>query len=345
MTQFKTKDNVYFKLNKQMFNDLLEFVKKTNKYALCLDAKGRKREANIIPKYKYLKDWIDEVISFYTNPNKMKTTTKVYWILTGLTSFPKCKTCEKDDYYKTYNASINHKYPKYCSPKCIHTAKLVKDKIKETCLKHYGCENPYQSEIIKKKIEQTKLKKYSDKTYRNSNKAKETKLNKTIKDLTYKERIKQKLKETCLKKYGVENSTQCYYIRVKSQQKYMYDNIHFDSAPEIAYYIWLKDHNIQFEYQPNIKLSFLFKNKICYYFPDFKVDNQLIELKGSQFLKENGTWQCVWDHNKDELYETKHQCLIQNNVKILYSKDYQKYLDYIKEKYGKNYLKQFKIKK
>jgi hypothetical protein len=31
-----------------------------------------------------------------------------------------------------------------------------------------------------------------------------------------------------------------------------------------------------------------------------------------------------------------------NNIIILRSKDYQKYLDYISEKYGKDYLKTFK---
>jgi hypothetical protein len=38
-------------------------------------------------------------------------------------------------------------------------------------------------------------------------------------------------------------------IRIRcSNVKYMYDSIKFDSAPELAFYIWLKDNNIEFEY-------------------------------------------------------------------------------------------------
>ena len=49
-----------------------------------------------------------------------------------------------------------------------------------------------------------------------------------------------------------------------------------------------------------------------------------------------------YDRSQDVLYESKHQCMKDNNIIILKSKDYQKYLDYISEKYGKDYLKQFK---
>ena len=51
---------------------------------------------------------------------------------------------------------------------------------------------------------------------------------------------------------------------------------------------------------------------------------------------------CPWDHTLDELYEAKHQCMIQNNIIILTFKDYYKYLEYIYEKYGVDYLKSFK---
>ena len=89
----------------------------------------------------------------------------------------------------------------------------------------------------------------------------------------------------------------------------------------------------------------LFNNEEHQYWPDFLVDGQLFELKGDQFLKEDGTWQNPYDHSLDALYEAKHQCAITNNVKILYYKDYKKYLDYIKQKYGKDYLRQFKQSK
>ena len=41
-------------------------------------------------------------------------------------------------------------------------------------------------------------------------------------------------------------------------------------------------------------------------------------------------------------YEAKHQCMLINNVKILRSAEYSKFLDYVSNKYGKDYLSQFR---
>jgi len=117
--------------------------------------------------------------------------------------------------------------------------------------------------------------------------------------------------------------------QMNSKKKYSFQEISFDSAPEIAFYIWLSDNNIHFEYQPNITFEYEFEGKKHFYMPDFLVEDQLIELKGSQFLKEDGTWKNPFDNSQDDFYEAKHQCLIENNVKILYPNDYKKYLDYI----------------
>ena len=44
------------------------------------------------------------------------------------------------------------------------------------------------------------------------------------------------------------------------------------------------------------------------------------------------------------IYEAKHQCMLQNNVKIVLSDsaEMKEVLQYIDAKYGKNYIKQFK---
>ena len=62
-----------------------------------------------------------------------------------------------------------------------------------------------------------------------------------------------------------------------------------------------------------------FDGKTHFYLPDFLVDGQLVELKGDQFLKDDGTWKNPYDHGQDALYEAKHQCLVKNNVVILNS--------------------------
>lgn len=60
----------------------------------------------------------------------------------------------------------------------------------------------------------------------------------------------------------------------------------------------------------------------------FKIGEQLIEIKGDQFLSEDLKWCCPYDYTLDKYYEVKHQCALQNKIKILYSKDYQKYIDW-----------------
>jgi len=60
-------------------------------------------------------------------------------------------------------------------------------------------------------------------------------------------------------------------IRVKAQQKLMYDNISFDSLSELILYVFLKDKDFDFEYQPNISFEYEFEGKKHVYFPDFKI--------------------------------------------------------------------------
>ena len=150
------------------------------------------------------------------------------------------------------------------------------------------------------------------------------------------------VKTTKLKKYGSVCPLRNNNLKKISFSKYLFNNICFDSAPELAFYIWLSDNNIKFEYQPNITFEYEFEGKKHFYMPDFLVENQLIEIKGRQFLNEDGTWRNPYNKNQNEICEAKHQCVLKNNVKILYFNNYKKYLDYINDKYGKDYLKKFK---
>lgn len=148
------------------------------------------------------------------------------------------------------------------------------------------------------------------------------------------------MEQGILKKYGVRRYAQTEEFHYKSQHKYLYNNETFDSFPELAYYIYCIDHNKSIIRVP-IRLSYYYDDIEHYYLPDFKVDNELIEIKGDHFFKEDGTMQCPFDHQYDGLAEAKHKCMIQNNVKILRQVDYQRYIDYFNSKYDKN---DFKIK-
>lgn len=48
---------------------------------------------------------------------------------------------------------------------------------------------------------------------------------------------------------------------------------------------------------------------------------------------------------QDGLIESKHQCMIEHEVKIITSCEYKKYLSYVDDRYGKDYIKSLKIDK
>lgn len=247
---------------------------------------------------------------------------------------------------------------------------------KQTCLEKYGVENPLQNKEVEQKrsrenmclygsdnYKRNLLEKYGNEKYRNSEKAKETNLEKYgVENPFAAEQVKEKIKNTLIERYGVENilklpetiektketnlerygyewSQQSDVIRKKQQYRYRYNNLTFDSSWEIAYYIWLIDNNIKFEYQPGIHFEYIYEDKKHYYCPDFIVDGKYQELKGTQFF-ENGKMINPYDRSMDGLYEAKHQCMIANNVDII--TDCTKYLDYVEEKYTKDFIPLFK---
>lgn len=202
----------------------------------------------------------------------------------------------------------------------------LKQNVQQTNIKRYGGVSPMCSTVIVDKLKETYIQNNGGMGFASKN-------------------VLEKFKINYKNKFGVENSSQNPLVRRKQATKYKYENINFDSKPEIAYYIWLKDNNIDFEFQPNVKFEYLYENKLYYYIPDFKVENEYIEIKGLQFFKNydiNETMINPFDRTQDAKYEAKHQCMIKNNVKIL--TDTKIYENYVKNKYGRTYLDSFKRK-
>ena len=216
----------------------------------------------------------------------------------------------------------------------ISQLKTIKEKKVETCKKHYGVDYPSQSSKLQEKTKQTNLEVYGYEYPTQSNK------------------IQQKIISTCNKRYGCDRPAQSHIVRQKMRSNYLYDNIKFSTLPEVAYYIWLKDNNIQFEYQPNEpKLTYEVNGKIHRYFPDFKIGKQLVEIKGPHLVDENGIWTAPRSSNMtDQEYQNKLLCLrqkqlcaLKHNVHIVYIDEYQQYIDYVSNNYGKNFLKGLKL--
>lgn len=251
-----------------------------------------------------------------------------------------CLSCGKETEFR----KLKYGYRLYCSRKC--SEQYIANRVKESCLKKYGVKSTFQLNDVREKCKQTFIKKYGVENPAQNieirNKAKQTCIDKYgVDNYTKTNEYKIKSKNTCLEKYGVENPFQSNECMRNSKKRYFYDNKQFDSSWELAYYIWLKDHNIDFEYH-SIFLEYEYNNKKHYYFPDFKIGNELIEIKGDQFLDKNNNLKKVYNTDDTEKLLEKSKCMKNNNVKILTYKDLKSVLEYINEKYGKDYIKNFK---
>lgn len=193
---------------------------------------------------------------------------------------------------------------KYICANCKKEHILVFARFEESFLKY--C--PYCKG--KEKRRKTNLEKYGDKNYNNREKYKQTCLEKYGVDSTNKlSSVLDKKKKTFLDRFGVENPMQSDDVKRKIR----------DTC--------LRKYGTESFFQ-----SDEFKHKS---------EKTQVEKYGDHFsktaaFKEKSQQTCL------KRYGAKHQCVLRNNVEILYEKDYKKYLVYIDEKYGKNYLSQFK---
>lgn len=250
-------------------------------------------------------------------------------------------------------------YKKHCSIKCARNDVNIKNKIENTMIHNYGVRYYTISSKFKEQAENTKQIKYNDKNYTNREKSLETtirnnggvgfssvsisdKFKKTMKQVygveyaMQSDLIKTNYESNLYSKYGVRNPLQCKEIRDKTKKKYFYNGIYFDSSWEIAFYIYLKDHNIRFKYHP-ICIDYFYPGdgKIHKYEVDFKLfNNSYVEIKNIHLLNN-------MKKNKESIEHYKYKCMLENNVKIII--DCSKYIDYVKQKYGKNYIKTFKV--
>ena len=67
---------------------------------------------------------------------------------------------------------------------------------------------------------------------------------------------------------------------IKKYHHGKYKGIHYDSSWELAYLVWNIEHNIDIKRCDEIRTYITEDNKIHRYFPDFIVNNEIIEIKG-----------------------------------------------------------------
>jgi hypothetical protein len=207
----------------------------------------------------------------------------------------------------------------------------IREKIHNTTLEHYGAIGFASSEIMEKQ-RATMIEKYNG--YHNMviPELKEQffdALSAKYGGVGYAvPAIYEKQKSTMRTRYGIESSTQMLDSTERRKKKYLYNGIYFDSLPEIQYYQELCNSGIPFEYHPKIRFEYFHDNKKHYYFPDFLVNEQYVELKGSQFFdvsdKSNidlndPNLHMINPYNRkyDSLADAKFQCMKKHGIKII----------------------------
>lgn len=223
----------------------------------------------------------------------------------------------------------------------VFKSKEIKEQIKQKNIALYGVENAHQRPEVIEKTKQTNLRKYGTSCTLQSDKIK-LKVEKTLerkygaKNVFASSYGKERIKETNFKKYGVTNPQQNRNIQKKTLSHYKYNGLNFDSSWELATYIYCVDNNISVLRLPTRFKYYDKNNKKHYYFPDFLINDTLIEIKGPQYLNQDGKL-------KDKF---KQKCMDDNNVIMWTKEDIQPYLNYCISKFNnKNWYKQFKIYK
>jgi hypothetical protein len=171
---------------------------------------------------------------------------------------------------------------------------LNRDKAKQTCLEHFGVENPLKSPKIILKIKQTVKEKYG------------------VENVFQSEKIKEKCKQTSLKHFGVEYPSQNSEIHLKQQKsgfklkQFKNTNIYYRGSYELDFL------NKYYDKYPDItnakSIKYIFEKKSHHYFPDFYIPslNLIIEIKYSYYAKR--------DKNK---IKAKEKAVIANGFKYI----------------------------
>lgn len=249
----------------------------------------------------------------------------------GVHTLGELESVKKSHHTEKFSKSMKNAYNKLSKEQ----KEQRQEKIKKTCMDKYGV--PYYT-----CTKDCKDASHTDESiYKANNSRVISCLEKYgVEHVLQVEHIKTKVRNTCLEKYGVDSYSKTLEFAKKRKQRYFYKDNYFDSSWELAYYIYNIDKGISIIREP-VKLEYEYKGKKCYYFPDFKVNDKLIEIKGNQFFKDNDMINIY--NIEDKQFSAKYKCAIANDVKFLKHEDVIPCLNYVKNTYGKDYLKSFRV--
>lgn len=229
--------------------------------------------------------------------------------------FATCKNCRGKHCINGVIISLKKKYNIPDNTEIINVSQIkeIQDIIQKNNVENYGVKNTFlikDKDGVEKRI----------KTWQKNLKCDYP---------TQNEEVLKKRILTCQEKYGCDNVMQNHEIRLTNQSKVSYNGINFDSQMEVDFYKKLVELNIQFIYQPDITFVYYDSlNKKRTYEPDFLIGKTLYEIKGLHFFLNGDKTQRMINpfgrkdnpeivKYRDDIMEAKHQCMIENNVKII----------------------------
>lgn len=227
----------------------------------------------------------------------------------------------------------------------------AKEKMRNYFLNKFGCTSPLINEEIRKKTAETCKIKYGVNSAMEAGALPEfrEKARKTLFDRyncfipMQNPDILEKVRQTNLKRYGVPSVAQNPEIKRKSKAKYYFNNIYFDSIPELVFYIkHQKDSGFIFK-PDGIKYFVEKDNSYHVYFPDFKIGDQLIEIKGPHMIDKEGHLVDFYEKGKNQyILNEKEKCMKENNVLLIISTELNPLINQIKKERGSKFFEECK---
>ena len=226
-------------------------------------------------------------------------------LLSGLREKPKCKICGKE-----INSIDNRMFKKYCSAKCAQNDKDLRNNIKQTCIKKYGCDNPAKSEIVQKKMKQTCIDRYGAANIFASEIGKEriaTSLMEKygVKNPAFLKSVLDKRKQTLMEKYGVN----CGFLTNKNYKTSKGEEELFSFIKGLRENSIHSDRKQIFPFEldvyiPDLKIGIEYDGDYWHSLADMikrdEIKNRICEEKGIKLFRVK---ESEWEKNKETVKE------------------------------------------
>lgn len=264
---------------------------------------------------------------------KRKNTCKEIYGVEHPSQSEKCKQKQKDTCIKKYGVD-NYAKTKECHEKmektCIErygvdnysSTQECREKVRNTFRKNFGVDHYSQTDEYKIQVKNTCQEKWGVDNYAQTEECQEKMRNTCqerfgVNHYSLTDECKQKQKDTCKERYGVDHYSKTTEFAHRRRKQISYkDYLTFDSSWELMVYQFCEENNIPCEYQPNIQFTYEYDGKTHIYQPDFLINGKLYEVKGDHFF-DGDKMINPFNRNQDDFYEAKHQCMIENNIRIL----------------------------